>query len=85
MTMRRMVEAGVRKWSEPRKAVHKAGHGGPRLTFTVRGVGGASSLEKVEGMFTWEDEGKDLSIPMDWCWEKMLVEARDGKQGQEKR
>lgn len=29
--------------------------------------------------------GKDLSILMDWCWEKMLVEGRDGKQGQEKR
>lgn len=63
MTIRGTVEAGVRKWSELRKAVHKAGHGGPRLMFIGRGVGGASSLEKVEGMFTWEDEGERLEYP----------------------
>lgn len=61
VTMRGRVEAGVRKWSEPRKA--KAGHGGPRLPFTGRGVRGASSLEKVEGMFTWEDEWERLEHP----------------------
>lgn len=91
MTMRGRAEARVRKWSAPRKAVHKAGHGGPRLTCRQRC--GLSQLTREGGrnVHMGKMRGKDLSILMDWClgkdagggegWEAGSREKMSGRNG----